>query len=916
MDGVTGITISPTNVTLEVGETGVFTASVATTGSAAKTATFSSSNTSVATIDATSGTVTAVAPGNTTITATATADADQKSSTQLTVVPVDVDVAAVVSIQSITTGALNTPVNVTNTFGQIDVSINLQPNDEVISTLDLLVDDVVVGSQTYSAALGAFSYTAGSAEAAADVIVLSFRTDAFDPATGVVSFLNGQHEIKAVANVTSSGTGTQRASNTQTLTFNNNDGFYATMTNTPKNGGIASAVSAGGIEWRQGDVEVTTVPVIYSPTAPNGDTPKSVCIRTVEFGVGPADSQTEGAVGACVSGPITSTLVLAQGAAGYQSAGLELPVVTGAVFSDGSAVVFNNNGAAPASTGGMINVGVQPAAGSILNGFRMDNLSPMVNTPDITRLSPAVTGWVNASFTFAALVANADAGVGLRSTSDLKGQYIGCDAADWTDFDGTGATIPECASNFLGGDPLVTPGPYTARAVESDRLNNVGQSVPTLEFGVDKTAPLHRWATVFVAPGQTMVLATDSLVTNVAAPGAPATNPTFSTEAIDDRAGFGPDGSQYALTLSRTAPNANGAANAGQCLTLDPDPIGPGAAFLTASTCPLAVGTIAATLLDGYRQSTLVDPIGDALAGVGYFSYMAQWYDAAGNASVDAADGAVGPLYRVSANDPVAPTNANVNVPTSITGAVLPQFSSVVTDDVEIIGQSFVLQYPEITANGPVLAYPRTDAFLTFDDVISGTGLISTSLPYAAPFVRHLEMADAVGAVQPAPAAPKPDVVLTTVFDVFGNFAASPASLIPALIVEDGANFDTLTTYDAANTTFVLGPVSAAFNAPAGLKAQAVGPLNSINAPFARVDFYRWDGVAFTWNYLGSSSSVINADNGVNRVWSYMAPATFANSPTTTTAQAAAAAGDDILAVGVLATGDGLATHVNSPLLP
>jgi hypothetical protein len=329
----------------------------------------------------------------------------------------------------------------------------------------------------------------------------------------------------------------------------------------------------------------------------------------------------------------------------------------------------------------------------------------------------------------------------------------------------------------------------------------------------------------------------------------------------------------------------------------------------------------AAALADGFRFGPTVDPIALTAAtdlGAGYFMYKSQWTDQSGNAAVDDQTGAATPLLLRFVNDPAAPTVANVNVPVSIISTTYPAFTSTVSDDVEDIGQNHAVFYPVIG----FLRYPRTNANLTFDDLISAPTVITTVSPFPAigpTFARRIEIVDGTSAVQAAavtdPTA-KPTSVQTVVFDVFGQTATSPSTVIPAPVVQNGVSF---AAFNAANptlsvVTWKIANLAAGFLAPAGLKAQVTAPLNSINAPFARVDFYVVGPGTDYW-YLGSTGTAINADNGVNRFWTYVAPATLVNSPLTLTAQATPAAGTTVLAIGVSAVGDGIST-LATVLLP
>jgi hypothetical protein len=924
VDGVTGITISPTNVTLEVGETGVFTASVQTTGSAAKTATFSSSNTSVATIDATSGTVTAVAPGNTTITATATADANQKSSTQLTVVPVDVDVAATVSIQSITTGNLGTPVNIANTYGQIDVSINLEANDEQVSTLDLLVDGEVVASQVYSAvSLGAFSYTKGSAEAAADVIVLSFRTDAFDPATGVADFLNGQHEINAVANVASSGTGTQRASNTITLNFNNNDAFYVEIDNTPTNTpAVKSAINpATSVEWRQGDVSITSIPVVYTPTAPNGDTPKSVCTRTVNWAG--AAAVVVGAPGACLGGVETTVIDLTPG---YQTPSLapaaqitDLPQVPAATFADGSAMFFNQNAVAinsvngvtnvslarfPAPPAGSSNIGL--AAGVAINGFNMDNLAPA--GVSLTLPPVADDRWVNAAFDWAdpaVTSRGADGGVGLALPSADVYEYSKIDDgyATYASFAATTNDIPEHPSDF-------TRDAYAGQLTVLDLLNNgstvVVNATPAEgdHFGVDITPPTIEYTSELTGAAlgvNVMGLTVDSILNDALVNDQGLTSATalFGVRARDTRSGFNTVVGQEPMFRRIQYENPNG--------FLCAEGVLPGCDFF-ALLPPVGVDD------PTYRRDSIpVFGVGnaDVVAATtpGYVLYETYIVDRAGNQSAT--------VKKQAVVDVTAPQITGLQIPAILTGGAQLSWVPTGLDDVEVTSGQLYLNYPNVgqlafgeNATGYDGVFDCTWSLLTCEfgtPVGPGASFGANGIASPIGFLRSVSQVTPADSAPPLAINPtdKPDFVGAQLYDIKRSEGtlggASPDSsgvlnvaLLPGLI-QNGQLFSTI----GVGKWFVFA------NGTTGgtIQARAKTLTTVTNPPFPQVSFYRFDVANGTWDFLGvvTASAPSNPtifDQGADRFWTY----------SLTGVAPALATGENIMAIGMSAAGDGLAT--------
>jgi len=152
---VRSVTVAPDAVTMNPGGTQGFVANVDADPGVARTVTWTSSNTAAVTVTA-AGVATAVAPGVSTITATSTANTAVVGAA---VVTVRTPTAARVSIQKVTVaGNLNAPVNLAAAAGQIDVTIDVDPGDFIAQKVDLLVDGVVVGSQTFTAQQSA-SYT-------------------------------------------------------------------------------------------------------------------------------------------------------------------------------------------------------------------------------------------------------------------------------------------------------------------------------------------------------------------------------------------------------------------------------------------------------------------------------------------------------------------------------------------------------------------------------------------------------------------------------------------------------------------------------------------------------------------------------------------------------------------------------------
>ena len=220
---VRSVTVSPSAVTMNPGGTQGFVANVDADAGVARTVNWTSSNTNVVSVNATSGVATAVAPGAATITATSTANTAVAGAASVTV---RTPTPATVSIDRVTVGNTLTPVNFLAVVGQIDVSVNVDPGDFILSKVDLLIDGVVCPgcTQTFteeqSRALSAAAVYGDEIAGAVSNILFSVQTAAFNPTTGAASWTNKQHTVSARATLTGGGAGSTASSN-RDMTFAN-----------------------------------------------------------------------------------------------------------------------------------------------------------------------------------------------------------------------------------------------------------------------------------------------------------------------------------------------------------------------------------------------------------------------------------------------------------------------------------------------------------------------------------------------------------------------------------------------------------------------------------------------------------------------------------------------------------------------
>ena len=379
----------------------------------------------VATVNS-SGVVTAVAVGTTTVTASCLT---KQGSAAITVTP-----APTLAIMALMAIGTSTPVNVAAVNGAIDVVVAYNAQSQTATSLDLLVDGQVAST---------VSATGAGCPSACR---LPLNTAAFSLSTGAVIFKNGTKSLVVRLNF-QAGSPTQ----VQTaVTFANVDRLIATLT---PNG---SAVAGGGQVWYGGQsgggATVTVVPVLYSVG-------KTVASINARLGSGPLRA----AIGAPFTLGFNSTTY-----PNYSSspAAPDAFTVQSSVFSDGSAgpTTFATGGA-PAS----IRVDFAPPA------------APSVGTMPI---------WVNGTYAFLSVVAaGADAGVGTTSTvvGVIAGSLpaMGQNCLLGLAITATGSQLPETATTTVYRARASSVDGLGNRSCTDMRPGGVSGAT----FGVDYTPP-------------------------------------------------------------------------------------------------------------------------------------------------------------------------------------------------------------------------------------------------------------------------------------------------------------------------------------------------------------------------------------------------------------------------------------------
>ena len=767
---VHSVTVSPNVVSnLNIGDKITLAASVdADAGVTDRTVTWSSSNTAVATVDA-SGTVTAVAGGNATIIAKSKADPNVSGAAAVSVLQTVVATVTVGQINQtvcVVGGACTSiPANLSNVANQLDVTLNVDAGTQKIAGVDLIMNcggaDTVVATQNLASA----AVAPVAAEESNAPVTLSFNTAAFTAANGQVAFKNGACTIKGRVRTTA---GTQTASSTTSLTLNNTDILVAT-TAIPN-----SAPAANGLVWRGGAVTVTAVPVMYSGATIASGTVQLMnaasALHSTQFGQNGAPVGYQGVVQtqsniAPSSGVISasfSTSTSAAGGVGGASVDSMFTQIT-TVSSTGNA------GPAIMMPAPLVANGGSPV-GNAFN--RLDN-----KAPDVATVAPVVNfnvqnaqnGWVGSAFVFSITGSSKAITLDATTTNDWGGVDV-VKVNTQSRAAGSGGTFVTFAKTTdLAETASATA--YELRLQVCDALNNCVNSTPAGNlFGVDLTPPT-----------LTQVGGVKDGDIYSAATGAPV-NIQFS---VFDPVGAG------GVSGSGTSTNGTLVKIQG----LNPNGI-PG----SKTTCPVGTPTGSGSSITCSapipQPNTIALPAGATTDGE--YATTVQALDQAGNTSA-----AVNIKYYVDVTAPTIPSQG-VTIPNPITvNTAFNGFSA--TDNMDVKAGYGSLKY-----TAPVASFAETGtaspAGAAFDNVLTQQSTVGTTLS-----VFYKSLTNAVGTIGTLPTQ-----LNINVSDVAGNLSGAP--LIQALPAANIGTAPAAAFNAGANaiTAFSIDSTAAAAPATAG----------------------------------------------------------------------------------------------------
>ena len=457
---------------------------------------------------------------------------------QVVVQATSVQTPAVLQIASITTaGNLNNPVPVPPGFvaGQINVSINLNPNAEKMDSVVVMVNGKGAGTQTFTsaqaAALRSAANAAGADQALQSTLVFSINTAAYAPATGAVTSIR-------------TGLGGDLGRWLRPCQRNGRDEHELAGSEPPVRqhrrvdcrpeliGTTKVANNGAGFAYTTGSVAVTAIPVLYSGGA--------ISTASVQFGSGACDNSGVGArilpLVAPAAGSFAWTATFPD--ASQTSTANAVGTVNDYEYNSGcgsnagggegafvSASQYTTTNAGPGGTGSF-------ALGSGAPVVRLDNRAP-VGLALVPNAGTRTNSWFND-----AVILN-----GTTAASPANGIVTAP-----TD-NGVGGTV---LTATVGGNVVTstaslaesaTSTAYTVSETAVDALGNTSKAV-TESFGVDRTAPILTFVT---QPGNNKAFAAD-----------PATGFSFAATDNTTTAGAAPSGffnlAATPLVESRSSP--------------------------------------------------------------------------------------------------------------------------------------------------------------------------------------------------------------------------------------------------------------------------------------------------------------------------------------------------------------------------
>ena len=836
---ITGVTVTPQNAAINVGTSITLSASVTGDASLAKTVTWTTSNAAVATVDGT-GKVTGISQGTVTIIATSTADTKVSGAAAIVVNPavVVITVPPSIAINSVTQGGTLFPVNLSNTAGQIDVTVNTSGG----GLIEVFLSSTCTTNTISAADVAVATQQATSAQAG--VVTLSFNTAQLT-ASNAPRFPNGNYCIKARL---TNGTASVVATNTTPITLNNSNVFRGTFVFTSQttfaNGtpGPTSAVSGtNGLNYNQGTLTVTLNPVVFTSTSPVALISGYLTRNGEQSGVAAPTgnvaftNSTVTAGAATIAFTDTGTTGGVRSIFGYNSlpAGDTL-YITSATDAAGNPITVTPTPGSPAFV--------------VAGGVRIDNDVPILAAYTVT----APNGYIGAGYTFSSGTTGTatDTHAGVAGVNTVTTQYFVGPAGGTTFAAGscsvTGLTLVTSGNDLANTNAI---NPDQAKVIVTDALGNKSCAIVTVTtttgspttFGVDKVAP----TITIVPPAPANAPAGFADNNGAAANTGYNVSKNFSFVYTDSISGFtnGVVLTPLKGTLTKNFFTA-GTSAAADCVV--------GTYSTTAKTCSAVSITPTSTLSAGGNTAPFnVNSIEftNGTGTNGYFLFTGTVTDLAGNVSNS--------VSRLAAFDNVAPgIGALTQSPAAAVSLGTVTVSGAATDNVDLTSSSGRLAY--LTAPNPFQSVAGTSFGPDFVPAVQLTGTASVALSNVYRGLQNTT-GNVINAGGVAPSA------TVTVTDVGGNSTTSA----PLTIAMSTTRADILVGNTFVGTASV-GAAPATRQASTNVNVNVTGLISDPafqSQPFALVELYKVSGGELV--LVASTGAPIVTDVAPNRTYTY-----------------------------------------------
>lgn len=677
---VTAVVITPPAATLVIGQSITASANVQGTNSPSQAVTWSSLAPAVASVDA-GGVVTAIANGTAVIKATSNANSSIAGTMSVTVFTPQ---PATISIQSITSGNLNTAVKIDSVSGQIEITLNVDNGAYTITKAQALVNGTTVVAEQVFASGSAANAAPGNVPS---TIVLSLNTRQVEKlANGayVPVIFNGPNSI--TARIFVGGQTNPISSNAVPVVMQNRDAITAgtTPSLTPLSNS-PSFISSGppSIYWYKSDVVWTGGPnyISFFPVTPTISATSASCGSSASNQTGtPQTGFTLGGQLACLTAPAFEGGVSITGftvTPGTAPAADVKYLAAGAPEQVGTAYTVAGSTRYNLLAGGTLALG---------NTVYIDTKGPTIAANEIGFLAGCSTTipnpgcWIGTAYNIQNDFTSTDAGTGVNLQTITN--FLGLDS-----FGNAICGVTPFSAALLAEDP--SPVKYDACATATDNIGNVSGTIRGANlFGVDKTNPTIAYAGTYVS---------DSTVKTTVGAG------TIDYSVNDNNAGL--DAAAVTLNLATLIADAAPACTSGN------------------------LGVLIAPAGAGVAR-TLAAPIASAdnsCGDQGYYVWTASVTDRAGNTT-----NATSPI--VAAVDRTAPAiQAVAPQPLYMAGspATLLVFA---TDSTDLAGVRLDVRYRGTGGTDVDLRYKITSGFGTvWDNVLTTITTPSTGFPAIIP---------------------------------------------------------------------------------------------------------------------------------------------------------------------------------------